>query len=460
MTGAQKGYPENWSTLTPDEKRTWRLNRFANGDNVKFVSPQAQQEYKIRAQRIVDAYNIKEPDRVPAMLPLGDIAFNLYGINNFTAINHPEKAVEACKAFNAKYAAELEHWASPLVTAGKALDILDYKLYAWPGHGLSENAPGIQFIESEYMKAEEYADLFRDPSDYWLRIYLPRVFGIFDSFKTFAPLTDIIEMPTGQIGVLANPAVRATFRKLIEAGEELEKRSAILGPYLGTGPANGYPTASMAFGLAPFDIMGDTLRGTTSIMKDMYRRPDDLIRAMDIMADLQIHSIIHGHNIHNTTTIFFPLHKGADGWMSQKQFDKFYFPSLKKVVDALINEGLICTFFAEGAYNNRLEACNVFPKGSISWIFDQTDMARAKQIVGKNCSIRGNIPSSLMVTGSAKDVKAYCKKLIETCASGGGYSLAAGCTAENPKLENLRAMIEASKEYGVYRTGSPIPSGG
>jgi uroporphyrinogen-III decarboxylase len=137
--------------------------------------------------------------------------------------------------------------------------------------------------------------------------------------------------------------------------------------------------------------------------------------------------------------------------MSQKQFDKFYMPTLKRVMDGLIKEGLICLLFAEGSYNTRLDYVNVFPKGSVTWLFDQTDMAKAKKILGKDCCIQGNIPSSLVVTGNSKDVKEYCKKLIETCAPGGGYVLAAGCQAENPKLDNLRAIVATANEYGVYK---------
>jgi uroporphyrinogen-III decarboxylase len=55
-----------------------------------------------------------------------------------------------------------------------------------------------------------------------------------------------------------------------------------------------------------------------------------------------------------------------------------------------------------------------------------------------------------MVTGSPAEVKACCRKLIETCGEGGGYIMAAGCVAENPKLENLQAMMAAIREYGVY----------
>jgi uroporphyrinogen-III decarboxylase len=183
----------------------------------------------------------------------------------------------------------------------------------------------------------------------------------------------------------------------------------------------------------------------------MYRRPDKLLEALDVVADFTIKSVLTAPNIANIFMVTYPLHKGADGWMSQKQFDTFYWPSLKKVMDALIKEGLIQHMFAEGGYNTRLETVNEFAKGSVCWYFDRTDMARAKKILGNKCAIQGNIPSSLLVTGTASDMKAYCRKLIEDCGSGGGYIMSAGAIAENPRLENLRAMVAACNEYGFYR---------
>ncbi len=219
-----------------------------------------------------------------------------------------------------------------------------------------------------------------------------------------------------------------------------------------SGAAHGYPSMMRALNFAPFDAIGDTLRGTKSIMMDMFRNGDKLLKAIDIMTDIIIYSILHNPIITRAVTVGFPLHKGADGWMSPKQYEKFYWPSLKKVMDALINEGLICVMFAEGSYNTRLEIIkDDFPKGSVVWWFDQTDMALAKKVMGDKFAIQGNVPSSLMVTGSPADVKACCRKLIETCGGGGGYIMAAGCVAENPKLENLQAMMAAIREYGVYR---------
>jgi uroporphyrinogen-III decarboxylase len=62
----------------------------------------------------------------------------------------------------------------------------------------------------------------------------------------------------------------------------------------------------------------------------------------------------------------------------------------------------------------------------------------------------GNVPSSLLLTGTAKGVKAYSRHLIEKCGKGGGYILAPGVVGTGVKIENLRAIVEAAKEYGVY----------
>jgi uroporphyrinogen-III decarboxylase len=105
---------------------------------------------------------------------------------------------------------------------------------------------------------------------------------------------------------------------------------------------------------------------------------------------------------------------------------------------------------AEGAYNRRLDYISDMPKGTVAWMFDRTDMANAKKTVGKVSCIAGNVPISIAYTKEAKEMKEYCRKLIETCAPGGGYILTGGATFDKAKPENLRVMMEAAKEYGKY----------
>ena len=138
---------------------------------------------------------------------------------------------------------------------------------------------------------------------------------------------------------------------------------------------------------------------------DMYRQPDKLLEAIEVITKLTIDSIISSLNASKGHMAMFPLHKGADGWMSEKQFDTFYWPSLKNVINALIDEGIMVTLFAEGSYMTRLESVNEFPKGAVCWLFDKTDMATAKKVLGNKCCISGNVPTSLMITGTPQAVK-------------------------------------------------------
>jgi uroporphyrinogen-III decarboxylase len=330
-------------------------------------------------------------------------------------------------------------------------ELLDYKLYAWPGHGLPLNATGIQFIEGEYMTEDEYDLLIKDPSDFWMRVYIPRVFGAFEPWKTLSPFTSIIEAPAAWFMPYTDPKMQAAAQTLIDVGRELSAWSKVIGEFSRWAQESGYPAIRMAFAKAPFDTIGDTLRGTKGIIRDMYRRPEKLLEAIDVVADFTIRQTVAAANASRAFMAVFPLHKGADGFMSPKQFETFYWPSLKKVIQGLVREGIRAELFAEGTYTSRLETVNEFAKGEVCWLFDRTDMAAAKRILGATCCISGNVPSSLMVTGTPKDVKEYCRKLIEVCAPGGGFILTGGAHVDQGNPDNLRAMMEAAKEYGTYR---------
>jgi uroporphyrinogen-III decarboxylase len=117
----------------------------------------------------------------------------------------------------------------------------------------------------------------------------------------------------------------------------------------------------------------------------------------------------------------------------------------------MINEGLVPMPFAEGRYNNRLKQIADTPESGVVWYFDQTDMARAKKIIGDICCIAGNVPTSVVMTGTVRQVKESCRKLIKACAPGGGYILAGGASIDKGNMANLHAMMDAAKEYGTYK---------
>jgi uroporphyrinogen-III decarboxylase len=97
-----------------------------------------------------------------------------------------------------------------------------------------------------------------------------------------------------------------------------------------------------------------------------------------------------------------------------------------------------------------LEDIRGVPAGKVIWGFDNTDMVQAKKSLGEEACLTGNVSSSLLELGTTDDVKQYVRKLIDTVGRDGGYIMMNGATLENVKPENVKTMIEVTREYGVY----------
>ena len=437
-------------TLTQAEKREQRFEDWLVPPHIEFNSAEAEKAYHDRLKRITDAYRMRIPDRVPVSLPVGNFPAYHAEVSLKSVMYDYEEMYKAWSKYLQDF--EMDSYTAPgMVLPGRVYDLLDYKGYNWPGHGLPDDATGHQYVEGEYMMADEYDLLIRNPSDFWMRTYLPRVLGVLEPLKNLQPLTDIWEMPSMYFMPFMAPEMKRTLESLMEIGDELARWAAVVGRCSQEAMRAGVPTAMRGnLAKAPFDTIGDTLRGTRGVMMDMLKQPNKLLEAIDVIAELSISSTIESINATNGIMAFFVLHKGADGFLSPEQFDKFYWPSLRRFMLALIEEGIIPVLFAEGSYNTRIERCNEFNKGEVAWLFDQTDMARAKKILGDKCCISGNVPTSLLTTGTVEDTKEYCRRLIEACAPGGGFILAGGANIDAGISDNLRAMMDAAKEYGVY----------
>ena len=58
--------------------------------------------------------------------------------------------------------------------------------------------------------------------------------------------------------------------------------------------------------------------------------------------------------------------------------------------------------------------------------------------------------SAKLSLGTPQDVKDYVKYLIETVGKDGGLIICNGAFFDHAKPENVKAMVDATKEYGVY----------
>jgi hypothetical protein len=416
---------------------------------IDFISRETEKAYRERATRIKDAIQLKMPDRVPVISSVGFFPAHYAGITTQEAMYDCDKSCRAYERYTFDFAPDAHRGPYGL---GQVYDIIDYKLFLWPGHGVGVNMP-FQCVEAEYMKADEYDALIQDPSDFWMRVYLPRIIGVLEPFSKLSPFHRVIEMGdvSSFVSQYGRPEIRAAFDALFQAGEQAMKWRQALTASNKRVMAAGFPILHGGHCLAPFDVLGDTLRGTRGIMLDMYRQQGKLIEATERLTPLMIEMGVSEARSAATPLVLIPLHKGADGFMSDEQYKTFYWPTLRKLVLGLVDEGLIPLLFAEGSYNTRLEIIRDLPKGKVVWRFDQTDMAKAKEVLGDRACINGNVPAAILSTGTTDDVRAYCKQLIDVAGKGGGFILSPGATLDAAKPENVRAMIEFTKEYGIYR---------
>jgi len=438
--------------LTPDEKQEALFQKWLSPPDIKFASSEAEQLYKIRVTRIKDAIQMKKlPDRVPALiLPSFFPAYNA-GFTPMEMMYDYEKLSIAYKKFLSDFEPDA-HIGPDMPGPGKFYEILDYKLYSWPGHGVAPER-SYQANEGEYMMADEYDALIHDPSNFFLNTYFPRVFGALEPFKMLPVFTGILEM----YGVAYNfipfglPPVQTALKALMDAGNETLKWVGAVGVWNKETTELGYPGMLAGYTKAPFDVVGDTLRGTRGIMMDIFRQPDKLLKAMEAITPLMIKMGVGAAQMNGKPLIFMPLHKGADGFLSDAHFKKFYWPTLKEVINGLIAEGIVPFLAAEGGYNTRLDIVKELPKGKTLWMIDQTDMSRAKKTLGTVACMTGNVPSSLLKLGTTRDVSDYVRHLIDSAGRGGGFIVSNGAFFDEAKPENVKTMIQITKEYGVYK---------
>jgi uroporphyrinogen-III decarboxylase len=59
-------------------------------------------------------------------------------------------------------------------------------------------------------------------------------------------------------------------------------------------------------------------------------------------------------------------------------------------------------------------------------VFRPDGYASGQGVLGDACCIMGNVPISLIASGTPDRVRAYCKHLIDYCGKGGSYIVTIG----------------------------------
>ncbi len=371
-------------------------------------------------ERIITALNLKEPDRVPVW-PLIDFLQAEY-LDNVTAadmLQDPEKAQYAMEWIYHK----LGGFDIAMAGGGMYMQYINpfpdmfsvyYLDWQLPGRKLPVNAsPQLKerSLADPFLKAEDY-DKILDEGFFWLA-----------NFNN-AKMSDMMK--------LAKIAP-----KVVEYTQKWWNHFKV-------------PTFNDGAGSTVFDILS-TFRGATNFMKDLYRHKDKIIEICDKYTDDFILMGEYGISQSQGKTILVGGARASADFMSIKMFEEMFWPYFKKTVTRYVNDGFIVQMHMDTDWTDRLHYFKELPKGKLYLHIDErTDIFKAKEILGDHLCIQGNIKPSMFRLGTPNQIEEVTKKIIDGCADGGGLFVGSEIP-DNAKLENVKAMIDTCKTYGVYR---------
>lgn len=200
----------------------------------------------------------------------------------------------------------------------------------------------------------------------------------------------------------------------------------------------------------PFDTIANNYRSFTGALNDMRRYPETVLKAVRMLTDNALKRIDMIPAGVEGGRIFMPLHMAT--FMKEKDFQKFWWPFYKEVLDKCAATDRRIWIFFEDRWDRYMDYLQQIPPGA-EMQFEFTDAALAKEKLGKDQIICGFYPITLMKSATEEECCDEAKKLLDLCAPGGNFIFK---TDKNPilladaKPENMQAVIRTVKEYGKY----------
>ncbi len=398
------------------------------------MTQDTEQLYQERLKRYVTAMRNGKPDKIPIRPFVAEFTAVYAGYTCQEVTHDYEKAFDAV----IKCASDFD-WDAVVpnmvyVWTGLT-EAIGLKYYAVPGIDISPDT-GFQYLEpppeKAWMPPEDYDALIEDPTGYLFNVWLPRV------SKYVSPMGEKTSFLNNLSFLRGGMAMMQYFNAFGTQIERLRKECG---------------TVSAIAGIlkAPLDILADKLRGYVGLTWDLFERPDKVLAACEALQPHLTCVALSGADPEKNVPVSIWMHRGCVPFISKEHFDRFYWPTLKPIIEEIWSKGHQVLFYAEGNWDAHLDSFAELPEGSIIYHCDRGDIFKIHEKLGHKFCISGGVPNYLLAYRTPDEVRAYCKKIIDGVARHGGYIMdASAIVQDDAKVENIRAMTEFTREYGVY----------
>jgi len=398
--------------------------------------------YRQRLTRYLTALRNEKPDRVPIRPFVAEFTARYAGFTNQEVTHDYAKAFEAVCRCAADF--DWDAMVPNMVYVWTGLtQAIGMRYYAIPGVGEVPVQSGFQYLEPDeehaFMKADEYDALIADPTAFLYNVWLPRV-----SADVPAP-----GRPASYRGALA----------LVKGGMAMLQYFNAFGPQCDRLRREfGMPGAIAGILKAPLDILADKLRGYVGLTMDLMSQPAKVKAACEALQPHLANVALGSADPRRQLPVGFWMHRGCVPFVTREHFNTLYWPTLKPIILELWKHGHQTLFYAEGNWNAHLDAFAELPDRSIVYHVDTADIVEAHRKLGAKFCLSGGIPNFVLWHDTPEAVRERCRRLIEAVAADGGYVMDAGAIMQNDTQHHkLRALTEATHEFGVYHDTASLP---
>ena len=393
-----------------------------------------EQLYTERLKRYVTAMRNEKPDKIPIRPFVAEFTAKYAGYTCQQVTHDYNNAFAAARKCAADF--DWDAIVPNMVYVWTGLtQAIGTKYYAVPGIDVPPDT-GFQYLEppeeKAFMKPDEYDQLINDPTGFLFNVWLPRI--------------------SADVSAMGEPISYRNNLSFLKGGMAMLNYFNAFGTQIELmRTESGTVSAISGILKAPFDIIADKLRGYLGLVSDVLERPDKVLAACEALIPHLTHVALSGADPDKNVPIGFWMHRGCVPFFSKEHFEKFYWPTLKPIIEEIWANGHQVLFYAEGDWNAHLKAFAELPDGSIVYHVDMGDIFEVHKVIGDKFCISGGIPNYLLSVGKPDEVRDYCKKIIDGVAGDGGYIMDASAIVQNDaKVENIKAMTDFTREYGVY----------
>jgi uroporphyrinogen-III decarboxylase len=400
-----------------------------------------EQRYEARMRRYTTALRNEQPDMIPIRPFVAEFTARYAGYTCQQVAHDYELAFEAARRCAADF--DWDAVVANMVYVWTGLtQAIGLKYYAIPGIHISRDT-GFQYREPEeehaFMKPDEYDQLIEDPTGYLYNVWLPRV------SEAVCPIGEPSTYDNNLSFVKGAMAMLSYFNGFGVQAQKLREESG---------------TVSAIAGIlkAPLDIIADKLRGYLGLLTDLQTQPTKVLAACEALAPHLFNVALSGADPARQVPAGLWMHRGGVPFVGPKVFEEIYWTTLKPIVLELWAHGVQTMFYAEGSWDYHLNSFAELPDRSIIYHVDQGDIHRVHEVLGDKFCLSGGIPNSILSFGTEQEVRDKCKEVIDGVAADGGYIMdASAIMQDDTKTENLRALTDFTREYGVYsRSASTV----